>query len=702
MLLSLSISLTSIILYLFLTLLGNNLAVWIAALFVSLLLLAFIYKHSLALRARQSLPIHFTQGKQNLSFILIILLFIFAKAYVLSPLVITKTVNSFEHIQVTPVGDYYKHNFVVTLLAQDGIPPGHPYFPQAKLSYYYGYYLIPASFYKVFNIFPNYAFYIFFLITDFLGLLILLSVLKTHLTKYSSRLLALLLLLFGAGVNIFPRIWGMESIFSTSVGFQLINTFKAFLYVPQHFFAACLTVGLINEIIFRKPKILNTTVTVTFILLSSIFVSSTLAIWLILIFVFLKHKRLLLFLSALLTTLLIIPYVLQLSDRENLFYFNNFTPFIFFENSLTYLNPMLTAFFQYGPLVFILAFLLLVLGKQFIKKHLVIILGFLMPLFITWIIRSPLYNDLSMRSLMPLQFSLPILFIKFIEVSKNKFLKNSLLLISVIVLVFGFYSFYLEYSNQWKARLVLHPNVSELLFKVREFPDSTKLAALDRDRWVEFIPSIGFKKVLSPFLFDSFVFFVGDLTPEHGQYERMALDLFIDHNIGKTKEALVEQKNMQMSKLFTFVNMYQADWLILNNQLWVKQDINPWLVIFEEMGVKIKPLTSNYTLLNYSSLVDKTSKYKISVDNEGLTIPIKEKQFPLKEGLWYLASCSNKGGHLFFELEDYFLIFNQDMDGNNKSCAGKIFYLKQNEEVRLTNNSNIEVVYAYPLKLEPN
>ena len=702
-LLSLGFSLTSLIIYLFLTLLGSSLLVWISAVILSLSLLIYIFRQNLESfnLTKNSLSL------KNLSFLLIILIFVFAKAYVLSPFILSKTVDSFKHLQITSVGDYYKHSFVVTVLGQDGIPPAHPYFPEAKLSYYYGYYLIPAFLYKVFQIFPNYAFYFFFIATDILGLLIILNVLKDHIKKYPARVLTFLAIIFGAGVNIFPEIWARfplfgvtlnENIFASTVGFQLINTFKAFLYVPQHFFASCLSIGLINQLIFKKPRILVVAISTAFVLLSSVFVSWTLGIWLFLIFIFSGKLRKSLFISGVLTLIFILPFILQISERENILSLNKYQPVLFFTNFLSFLNPFFTALIQYGPITFVFA----VLGIFYGRRNPVFILGFILPLILTWVLRSPNFNDFSMRGLMPLQLALPILYVKVFEQIKNRLFKAFLVALLFMIVIAGFYGFYLEYVKHWKGRMILHPNISELIYKIREYPESEKLSALDRDRWVEFIPSLGFKKVLSPFLFDSYVYFVGDSSIEHGQYERQAIELFIEHSVGKSLDELIEQKNMQLSKLFTFFDKYSSDWIIVNNQIWVKKDLNPWLIIFSEMNVESKSLTANFTLINYQSLIEKLSNYKISVGKEGLVIPVADKKFPLKKGLWYLASCSLKKDQLSFELQDYYLIFNEKMDGENKLCAGKIFYLQEDEDVRLMHTSNIEVVYAYPLKIESN
>lgn len=703
--LSSPISLTAIILYLFLSLFGNDFRIWLLALTFSSIILLFHLKNNFQIIFNIRKLISF----KNLSLIFLILFFVFCKAFVISPFVLTKTTDSFRHIQITDVGDYYKHSFVVTMLKLDGIPPSHPYFPVAKLSYYFGYYLIPASFSKLFNIAPNLSFYVFSIVTDILGLLIILRIFHNFLKTYIGKLLAVLLLITGVGVNIFPEIFSKfpfpgylinPEIFATDIGFQLINNYKAILFVPQHFFAACLSIGLIHNLIFEKKNIFFVSITTAFIFLSSLFVSWVFILWLFLVFVFYKENRIFLIICGVFTIALLFPYLIQLTNRTNLFYLNHFQPFKFIpsENILVYLtNTFLTAILQYGLILTILPFLIISKGKIFLKSNLLLILGFSLPIIITWIIRSPIYNDFSLRGLMPLQLILPLFFMKLYEQLKQKFLKIFLFALILFVITISFLGFYLEYLRHWKSRMILHPSISQLIFEIRKIPDDIKLSAIDRDRWVEFIPSLGFKKVLSPFLFDSYVYFVGDKTLEHGQYERQAIDLFLEPTQADNLENLVKIKNTQLENLNDFFKKYPTDKLILNNKLWVKKDINPFLVFFREVGIKLSPLTSDFTLVDYQSLVEITSKLQMVIQSDKkMNLTINNKQFPLEKGLWFISSCG-EFTNIHLELEDYYQLFNRSV--NKGSCVGRIFYLQQDEDLMLTNNSNINEVFIFPIEI---
>lgn len=693
LLLTLPFTIPALILYLVLTFFGNNFLIWVIGISSGILIILFIIYHEFKLFLSEARELF---SFKNLPFIALILFFVFTKAFVLSPLVFTKTVDSFKHIQITDVGDYYKHNFVVTSLKLDGIPPENPYFPSSKLSYYYGYYLTPAAISKIFNIAPNLSFYIYFIFADIICLLVIFLIINRHLKFYWMKLLSLLLLISGLGVDVLRA--------DINFGLQVINNYKSFLFVPQHFFAACLTIAVIYSLIYEKPKKIYILISVVFIFLCSLFVSLTLIFWFLVLFIFYPSKRIYLIISGVLSAIILLPYFLQLSGRGNILYFYKFEPFEFIKTGnalITYhLNLLLTFFVKYGPILFVFPIILISKKLEFIKKNLKFILGLLSPFILTWFIRSANFNDFSLRTLMPVQIILPLFFTKMVGNSEG-LSKKIFILIAILAVILGFFGFFKEYANHWKSRIFLPPKVSELIFEIRKIPDTTKLAALDRDRWVEFIPSLGFKKVTSPFLFDSYVYFADGLGKEHGEYERLAIDLFIEPNVFYDLNSLVDKENELLKKIGYFFNKYPSDKLIINNQLWFKNDINPYFYIFRKAGVKEEALTAHYTLFDYKDLLMKLSNRKIQINKEGmLSLKIEGKKLRLKNGLWYIAAC-NFGTPfvLKLEFEDYYSLFNKKVDGVNESCIGRIFYLLKDEDISLTNTSTVEDIFAFPVEI---
>lgn len=711
----------TISLYLSLTFLGTNLLSWCIGLIGG----SIIY--SLTIKTNYKLFWNDLQltilNISNLVAFIPIVIFLASWAMVVSPLVLTKHQNNFEHIQLTGVGDYYKHTFVVTSLSQDGIPPKNPYFPSTNLSYYYGFYLISAALTKVFSIPPNWSFYIFSLFAYTIGLSCVFKIYVTFIKKTWVKILASLLLVTAVGIDVFPQIieestllsFINPSILTSGNIFALINNYKSFIYVPQHFFSAIICVLLIYFLIKERyfnelnlsQRILITVSMLAFVFLSSTFVAMTMSFWLVLIFLFLPKTRKLLFISGVFTIIVLIPYLLFLSNRSNLFYYYNFTPYqvISLENTtLTYVtNILLTLIVKYGLIIIILPALFFLRGLKFAGRNIIFLVAVTVPLFITFFIRSPIYNDFSMRTSIPIQIILPLFIGVLLEKTKSNIFKIIITLSLMITIALGVFGWYLEYSRHWKNRLILHPNVSEYLLKVRELPMSEKLISVDRDRWVELTPPLGYRKITNPFLYDSYVYFANDQDGKHAKFETGALQYFINEDTDKSIEDLVNSKNQQYENLHNYFNMFSADTLVLNNQLWVKEDINPWLQFFTEIKTETSPLTSHFTLIDFPNLISKLANNYLQIDTtKPSTVEIIDKTFPLQKGFWYIASCSDSSMEQKLELEDYYLLFNKQTDGDRTKCVGRIFYLQNDENVKVMDSTTVKQLIIYPIKIKTN
>lgn len=709
----LPIPVISISLYLGLSFFGNSNFIWSASFLGGAFFTSLLLKSDFRIFLQQAKS--FFSSRFVLIGLIIILAFITVKAYVISPFIVTKTVNNFTHIQITDVGDYYKHSYVTSSLSISGIPPEHPFFPKAKLSYYYGYYLMPAAATKLLNIDPIYSIFLFILLTEFVCLLSLWIIFASEIKNYLGRLSALLLLLFAAGVDILPGIIKEFGIFHTLInpdlfprdrGLALINNFTSFLYVPQHFLPAALTIAIIYLLLKKEDSIVKLTVMIVFVYLSSVFVSITLSWWLVLTFIFYPFHRKKLIIIAFLTAILLVPYLYHLSGRSNILYFYEFLPFNFLAGNSQFiylLNLIFTFLIQYGPILFFLFFTLIFTGKILNKKYLSFILGLSVPLVVSWFIRSPMFNDFSMRGSMPIQFVAPLFFIKLLESIRAKNLKLLMLIISFITIGVGMVAFYVEYSKHWKSRVFLTPRDSELILKVRTFPNSIQFSAVDKDKWVELIPSLGYKQILSPYLFDSYVYLDNLYSEERGRYERLALGLFIEPNKSDNLIKLIEDENVRLSKIYDFFDMYHADWLILNKFIWVKKGINPWTYIFESLKVKQEAITPYYTFIDYNDLLDKLKRISFYIDKDKITEKeLESGGFRINAGLWYIAYCdANSKKRALLEFEDYYQLFNEELGGMDKSrCVGKIFYLKGGGNILVTNTTSVKNITIFPVEIK--
>lgn len=699
------ISLTIIFLYFFLTFFGNHYASWLFALFLGIGFGSFFLRPIRVISIQALIP--------DLPIFIITLIFIGSLAFITSPLISTKRIGSFTHLQVTSpiIGDYYKHTFVVNALRLHGIPPKDPYFPKADLSYYYGYYLIPAAFAKLFNFYPNITFYYYFLLTDTLVILIITKIIKDNLKKYWSRILALILFLSAAGFDIFAstlsfflstQVLEKFGLFNLNLGIQLNNNLTAFLFAPQHIFASAYAIGIIYYLLTEKPKVLFLTTSIAVLFLSSIFVSLLFVFWAILIIIFYRDKRKLLIISGFIALILLTPYFQYLSNRQNPIYFQIFQPFAFIANIpfSNIINIFLTFLFEYGPLSSILLIVTLINLKNFDKKRILYFIALVIPFLVTLLFRTRRYNDFSIRTSIPIQFIFPVFWLVYLENIKNNIFKILLIILSILTITLGIFSAGKQFSEIWKTRKYLHPKESELLLKVRNLPVKNTLAAIDRDKWVELIPSLGFHDINSPFMFDSFDYFSSPLRKEHDYYGQKAVQLFIDADTNKNVDSLIQDKNNQYKFLFDFFKFFKSDNLIVNNKLWVKNDINPWLIIFKSLGVESTELTYFYTSFNYQDLLNKLAQKKVKIFPEkAVTLQIKERKVDFPKGLWYVISCTDKPTKIYLEFEDYYQIFNEILGENNKNCAGRLFYLPKEENLVVSNQTTIDSFQAVPLDI---
>lgn len=698
----------SVCLYIGLAVFGHDANIWITSIAIGVLISFAILRN---IFLPQILEIKQIINFKNLPLLFILALFLLAKAFVISPLVVTKSIDNFTHIQITGVGDYYKHTFVVSALSQDGIPPKNPYYPISQLSYYFGFYLIPAGASRILDIPPNISLYVWTILTDAISLFILFCLITALVKNYFLKFAALTLLVTGFGIDSISIIASKTAIFSEILppeifdrgkGLQLINNYTAFLYVPQHFLAASLSLGLIYNLLKKKINLAHVSILSSYIFLTSLFVVITLSFWLLLLFIVNKSKRVFLAKAGILALILTAPYLLQLSGRENLLYFYRFKPFSFIPED-AYLaftiNSLLSALVSYGPAALLAGILL----KNTSRKNIPLAIGLTSPVIATWFIRSPVFNDFSMRTLMPIQLILPVLIMLRLERDFPRTQKLFISLLCLLAAIIGLSGIFLEYSSHWKSRQFLDPKDSELIFQIRKLPKSMTISSFENARWVELTPSLGFKKIFSPFLFDSYVYFVGDLGQAHGLYERQALDLFQEPFEGENISDLIDEGNIRLQTLKKFIENTKADQIVVSNKLWVKQDVSPWVYIFRSMNVKNTALTPHYTLFDRADILSKLTTFSIKIENKPEKINIQDHKFYLTQNLWFISYCNeapeqtSSAQYVKLEFEDYYLLFDKTID--KKNCVGKIFYMPKNGEIETSSNSTVEWVYLSPIEI---
>lgn len=638
--------------------------------------------------------------------VLITMFFLISIAWVISPLFITQTVDGYTFLRFPGIWDYYKHSYVITGINSGGIPPLHPYFPSSNLSYYYGYYLIPAVIAKIFGVAQTTVLFFYVLLTDTLSLIILNWLIRQVIKKTFNRILALSLVFLGAGMDAIPvltqhlPINHLENWFGGhNTGLIVYNIFTAFLWAPQHIFPTVLALYLIYRLIKKDLSFSLFVLLCVYIFLSSTFIFLTLIFWLGLVFIFFPYQRRLLLFGGLSSLILIIPYFLQLSSHGNILSAYSFAPYPFVSSS-SYLNKLLnftsTLIVEYGLLLFAFP-VLAILTIHSERKLLWLFLSTYLPIVITWKVRSGGPNDFGMKTILPVQILLSVAFVYLIDKIPSRLFRSLLLGLTISMISAGLLGFSYEYSLQWKRRYVVDLQTTQLAKAIRRLPPTIVIGSIERGEWVFNIPVLGFRPIYSPSFYDSGVY-KSDRDPESGpSYQEIGSNLFVGTTTANSLSELINKRNSYFNNMEQYFNLHPFDILILSNATYVKQGKNIWTQVFNQMGVSSFPITPDYTAYDFLSLVSKLKQYSLTInENQSEKLSAADRKFPLPAGYWFLATCRENLRAIKLDFEDYFEVF--VLDGSSP-CGGNLFYHPNNEDIRLSNNSTVTEIVAIPIKV---
>lgn len=682
---------------------GSNYFSSLLAVFVSLFYIA-IYQRKFSFQFKSRLPV-----KLNLFPPLILIIFnLILIGFVLSPFIKQINIDNFISIGYSSVTDLFKHSYVVTSLKTFGIPLQHPYFPPASFTYYYGYYLIPVLFSKLWPQFQNYFLFIYILLTDLFSLLILSSVIRKIIKNNYLRLTALLLIILGTGMDIFPMFLSgglnqpnlieMWSI-SNQLGLRVDNTYVSLLWSPQHFFAAALSLLFIYKITRKKSILWFLIPVLSYICLSSAFVALSLALATLIIFFLMPSKRGQIIITGIISLVLLFPYLFSIFGKgASIFNFYHFLPYHFFKTG-QFLNYFLTLLSEYGFIFFILPFFLSLFLKRYNPRYVIgLYLGIYIPIISTWFIRSSGYNDFALRSIILSQLSAVILSALAIEMISRRVIRYILIGIIYLNLIISCSGFVFEYISRWKTRQILDPYASELILKLRSIDDSQVFAAAGKDEWIYKIPPLAFKPIYTSDLYDSGAYLQDDPQKTFGKYESQEKNIYFKSNSGKNLTEIISQRNEYFLSINKFLLDHQYDWVIFDNRMGVKTGLNFWVPFFENIGAKNWKLTNTFTAFSRQSLIQQLSEHQIFIDQKKQTYKINDNKVTLPAGFWYLAMC-NEGKNdtiLNFEPENTNSIFSFQASSN--SCVGNLIYLKNSSLYKLI-GSHSQYVYIYPVIL---
>lgn len=628
-------------------------------------------------------------------------------AVVLYPYVAKISVNNFVSLGLSSVTDMYKHSYVITAIKEFGLPPKHPYFPEAGFSYYYGYYLIPSFFSRLLPYWQNIILFLYILATDFLALLIIRNVIHKFIKTGFVRLTALLSVVWGMGLDIIPmfidKVLSKPSLIemwsiTNQLGLRIDNTYVSLLWAPQHFLAASLTLWVIIKINENRINLWRDGAIMAFICLSSVFVAIGMGMALVFIFLNKPEIRKKVGLMSMGVILLLMPYILDNIGRgKGLFSIYRPMPFNFWEGQDIF-NYMASLVVEYGSLMVMLP-VIVFWSKNNIKLNWLWLKIIYLPVMLTWFIRSAGYNDLALRITILSQLLAVLVFFNIWESLKQRIIKIITGILIVINLFLSLTGLGYEYTSRWKMRQILDPYESELILKLRQINNRESFAANGKGEWIFKIPPLAFKPVFTSDLYDSGAYLTDNPNKTFGKYESMEKRIFYRQNQGSSMEEIIESRNKEFTEIYKYFAEYDYDWILFDNRIGVKNGKNPWVNLLNKLEVESWRITPVFTAYRRQSILKKLEQNQIVVDGSVIEeFKITDNKFIMPAGVWYVAACNDSGiiKTFRFEPEDGYKVFENDL--KNGECLGNLYYLERQTEVKLAGNTLLKT-NIYPINL---
>jgi len=700
------LSVSSVFIFLFSHLWGFKIFVILISFIFSLLISFYSYKKNfLNLNKKDDLF-------SKLSFIILLLPLLTLIFFIISPIIFPIKLEGFNFLRFTGVYDYNKHIYTTVAIYKTGIPPLHPYYPLSNLFYYYGFYIIPASISYLTGIAPNISLVIFALFTIFLSYSLIYKIIEISIKNKILKLVTFLSLILGSGLDIIPTFLVKKFFFenpnhielwSKILGANLMvtNIPLSALWVPQHFFAASITLYVVSYILYKeKIDILLLSFIFAYILLSSTFVSLTLLFWLFVIFIWKNKLRKDLILTGLLSVLLIYPYIFNLIKNKS----SSIFQFHLLSNSnlpLPEAFKFLTFFFiniplEFGfPLLFLLFFL--VKNRTYSSK-LPFLFGITLPLLSITFVSSLNWNDYGMRSILPVQLALPILLAMYLEKIKNVKTKRVFVFFIVINLIISGTGFLFESYWRWKERK-LFPIEESLLFSKLRKEKTQIVSSLDNYFWTSYIPILSFHPLYSPSLYDSRVYLTKEKINEFDKFGNFVENLFLKNEIGNYPSEIIENKNFLFNYFPDFINNFPPSIFIIRNHnslYLIKGWLSTYKVIFDCLSTPTD-YSPDFSRYNLDEVKEKISSAKIIISSkpEKTIDPQKTNKVYLKRNLYFLVGCKNQ------KEEQKIEILNRPLFTipKNKNCAGQFFAPENEGYYEITEKQTLTIFQAFPVEI---
>ncbi len=680
----------TLIIYLFYYLFGSSfLSNFLIVIVIFCFLIYWFLRHHL------SWPIK----KEKWFTIFFIAFLVLAQITILYPFIHLPVVNNQQFIGFGGIGDYFKHSYVITTLVENGVHAKHPFFPLSDFKYYYGYYLIPALITSFFRQWQLVILSVYVLLANAFSYWLIKKVIDQNIKQIKLRWLVYFLAVIGYSFDALSMIMGKLYLtlpwyqawkIDLQAGFRIMTTLQTAFWVPQHFLVGSLVVYLLSQLLSKKDTSLFQIFGVVFFsLLASAFVSIYLIFALGLIFLFIPKHRKNLICGGIFALIVLFPYIkTMLGNGTHLFSFYSISPYQYFhQNNFFYnsANWLITVFSQTGWLPLLTFITLLLLRKKIGFKKLlfwnVLLFGFMI---ITLFVRSSGYNDFGMRSMLPIQIGLPIVLGAAVERLKRSWQKYTIIGLMVLAAVVSSPGILSETISAWKARGLMSYDESRLILHIRSLPGNVRLAAVGRDEWIYKIPSMGFHSVLTNDLYDAAPY--SDPSVNHTIVEVNLRELFIDPATD------IRLKNPQ--ELIRVLSPLPFDQLIIDENIYVKQGKNPWVIIFDQYQVPVEAKIGRFRLYKKSMLLSLLANHNIKLGDKQQTL-VKDRSLPIKKGLWFVQVCSKTDEFVYFDLEDYYTLLSISLDKNQ--CAGNYFYHENDSPLRLSIQNTVKEVNVFPV-----
>ena len=553
---------------------------------------------------------NYRDGTLNIKYLLIVIPLVLISAILISPLVRSVKGGDIEFVNKYSVTDYYKHIYTATAINSGHITPVHPYYPIGSYVYYLGYYFLPTFFVKLHLFSLGQIFFVYSIVTGVLAWLSIISVLVQHVKLWRNRVLSIIFLAYGQGLDIWPTIihnkegygklielWSINDL----IGLRVDNVFTSYLWTPQHFFAAAVALIALNLFFLNKGRLLSG-VLLGYVLISSVFVGIFLIVGLISIFLLRNTKLKNLVIVIALGFIMSMPMVSRMIGNGGIFQFYVVGGFNF--GYIPVINLLLTLISEYGLVLIMMPIWIFWVRRRILKSIKIILLGCL-PILLTWVVKTKGFNDFAIRGTLLWQI-ISIIFLGYIlekiEGRKKKVLLL-LILVNLFVSLLG-YNYEIQ-SRRSELYERLGPEESLLINTLKDHSDK-KFMAIGREEWIFMTPIVVGKPILTSSLYDAGQYLGSAYGYEHSIYEATENRIFFTEISGDSINSVLKEMDLRWKDFGRFFKLGNSDWLIVDNR-------DQRTVILEKFRAESIVLTGKFKLVNVEDLQSRIDRNKLMV-----------------------------------------------------------------------------------------